>query len=429
MTLGMCDAVDTKAPGTKEADRPRSALGNAYERIRQFVRPKTKPRNQIEPKKKEKEMQQTQAHPRVTRKSSKDGVKYQGLAYACDRKRQLRDEQAKSELASRKHQSVATASLASTSRRGKLPVKPRRRRAYARDVGSEDSTSSDDSDDDSMVDNRDLWFLTGRGIELEKKLGEGTYAQVHAGRQLKPPRPVAVKIISLEKTNQRFRIKFLPRETELLRKVEHPNIIRLYTTLKYDHKVFFVMELAQRGDLLGYVQRHRVLSVPVARTIFSQILAAIEYLHQNGIYHRDLKCENILLDPGHKVKLTDFGFAREWYEPNQLCRTYCGSAAYASPEILQGLPYEPSTADVWSMGIVLFVMVQGKMPFDDTNVKQMVSVVLRYNVDFLLKRPLCSPLKALIRSVLNRDQWNRATIGQIRRSVWLEGSTKNPSAH
>ncbi|XP_022095191.1 testis-specific serine/threonine-protein kinase 6-like [Acanthaster planci] len=423
MTLGMCDNVDTKAPGSKERDRPQSALGNAYERIRQFVRPKSKPGKQTEPKTKEHEPQKQDAK-KGTQKISNGAGKLRGLAHVCERQRSLREEQTKSASASKNHQPIATARRPTVSQRGKLPGKRRRRRAYERD-DSEDS-SSDDSDDD-RVDNRDLWFLTGRGIELEKKLGQGTYAQVHAGRQLKPLRSVAVKIISLEKTNQRYRVKFLPREIELLRKVEHPNVIKLFMILKYEHKVFFVTELAQRGDLLGYIQRHKVLSVPVARTIFSQILAAIEYLHQNGIYHRDLKCENILLDPGHKVKLTDFGFAREWYEPNELCRTYCGSAAYASPEILQGLPYEPSTADIWSMGIVLFVMVQGRMPFDDTNVKQMVSVVLRYDVGFVNKRPLCSPLKALIRSILNHDQWKRATIGQIRRSPWLESPTKIPS--
>ena len=137
-------------------------------------------------------------------------------------------------------------------------------------------------------------------------------------------------------------------------------------------QVFFVTELVRGGDLLAYVRRRRWLPAPAARGIFGQLLEAVDYLHRSGIYHRDLKCENVLLDDegpadsaaaaAPRVRLTDFGFAREWFEAHRLCRTYCGSAAYASPEILQGLPYEPSTADVWSLGVVLFIMVRSLGP-------------------------------------------------------------------
>ena len=118
-----------------------------------------------------------------------------------------------------------------------------------------------------------------------------------------------------------------------------------------------VMELANQGDLLEHIQRRRVLSDDRSRHIFGQIIDGVEYLHNNGVFHRDLKCENILLNTGYKVKISDFGFAREWWEAHALCRTFCGSAAYASPEILQGIPYDPHVADIWSLGVILFIMV------------------------------------------------------------------------
>ncbi|XP_033637813.1 testis-specific serine/threonine-protein kinase 6-like [Asterias rubens] len=426
MTFGMSDALNPKTPkaqNIKSGDRPRSALGNAYERLRQLVRPKPKKKQDV-PVKTE-EAVDRKPKPKTTKaKGSEEPSKTRGLADSWDRQRKVKEDQTTTTVGkpTQQYKTLDGSRACSNSTQRPRRKKHSKRRAYAK-ADSADSSSSCEGNE--HADNEDLWFLSRRGIELEKKLGEGTYAQVHAGHQVKCNRQVAVKIISLAMTNQRYRSKFLPRETDILRKVNHPNIIHLFDTLRYGQKVFFVTELAHRGDLLCYVQKLKVLSSPVARTIFSQIADGIEYLHQNGIYHRDLKCENILLDPGDRVKLTDFGFAREWYEPNNLCRTFCGSAAYASPEILSGVSYEPSTADVWSMGVVLYVMVQGKMPFDDADVKRMLHVVRKYDVTFFSKRPLSAHLKALIQSILNHGQWDRATIGDIKSSRWLmESSVK-----
>lgn len=202
--------------------------------------------------------------------------------------------------------------------------------------------------------------LRTMGISIEGKLGEGTYAKVRSAFSNRQGKRVALKIVSRARLNSRFQRKFLPRELSILKSIKHCNIIELYQVIEKKDTIIMVMELARHGDLLEYIQKKKALPNNEARTIFTHILNAVEYLHFHGFFHRDLKCENILLDwapTGIVAKLTDFGFARDWCEAYRLCRTYCGSAAYASPEILQGIPYDPHGTDIWSIGVILFIMV------------------------------------------------------------------------
>lgn len=167
------------------------------------------------------------------------------------------------------------------------------------------------------------------------------------------------------------------------------------------------MEYAQNGSILDLIHKQKRLPESRACSIARQILAGVEYCHSQGVAHRDLKCENILLDKDNKVKLIDFGFAKcfrpmaktkgelkveamfankrknkeseknaskkEDLPPN-LSDTYCGSFAYASPEILKGIPYDPFLADIWAVGVVLFTMVYGRLPFDDRHVGKLLKV-------------------------------------------------------
>ena len=111
--------------------------------------------------------------------------------------------------------------------------------------------------------------------------------------------------------------------------------MQIYDIFEAGDKVYFVMELASGGDLLEFIKKHECVKENLARGIFSQIVAAVAYCHDNGVIHRDLKCENVLLDSKHNVMLTDFGFAK--FNPQkEMCKTFCGSAAYAAYEILKG---------------------------------------------------------------------------------------------
>ncbi|CAL1269621.1 unnamed protein product, partial [Larinioides sclopetarius] len=182
---------------------------------------------------------------------------------------------------------------------------------------------------------------------------------------------VAVKVITRDKLSNEFATKFLPREIEVLSKINHENIVKVYKIFNFPSKVYIFMELINE-DLLGYVRSHGRLKEKEARQFFEQMVNAMKYLHSLNIAHRDLKCENIMIDENQKIKIIDFGFCRSTGRFDELSCTFCGSTAYAAPEVLQGIPYDPFLFDIWSLGCVLYVMVTGMMPFDDLNVTKMV---------------------------------------------------------
>jgi testis-specific serine kinase len=165
------------------------------------------------------------------------------------------------------------------------------------------------------------------------------------------------------------------------------------------------MQHAENGSILDLIHKERRLSEPRACQLFKQMISAVDYIHSQGVCHRDIKCENILLDENFVVKLIDFGFAKNLKDmpktidpdkveaavasasgsqkisssqirkkDSKLSETYCGSYAYASPEILKGIPYDPFLSDIWAMGCVLFAMVFGRLPFDDRDPSKLIRV-------------------------------------------------------
>ncbi|CAM9722117.1 unnamed protein product [Lampetra fluviatilis] len=216
-------------------------------------------------------------------------------------------------------------------------------------------------------------ILSRYGYRLGYTLGEGTYSKVKFATSEQHQRDVAIKVIDRRKLPPDFEEKFLPREVDLLRSLHHQNIVEVLQLIEGCRGyIFFVMELAQ-SDLLRLMQERGSLDQSTARGIFTELCSAVHYLHQMHVAHRDVKCENVLLVDGLHVRLTDFGFARQ--HPGcleELSKTYCGSAAYTSPEVLLGTPYDPRLLDLWSLGVVLFIMVTGYMPFDDSNLMQLV---------------------------------------------------------
>ena len=180
-------------------------------------------------------------------------------------------------------------------------------------------------------------FLRQHGYQLldDLPLGEGSYAKVRKAYSKKMKLHVAIKIIDRKKAPEDFLKKFLPRELGIIQLLEHPNIIHVYEVLDIGEKVFVVMDIAAGGDLLDYIKTKGFVKENLSKRVFLQMVQAVKHCHENGVLHRDLKCENILLDEKANVKITDFGFARQ-FNKSEFCRTFCGSAAYAAYEILKG---------------------------------------------------------------------------------------------
>ena len=209
--------------------------------------------------------------------------------------------------------------------------------------------------------------LAKRGLLVKCSLGSGSYSKVkkainaHANFE-----EVAVKIVDRLRAPKDYQEKFLPRELSIWARLRHPNLVALLDYFEDSLRVYMVLEYANGGDALKYIQKTGALSEDQSRVWINQIGDAVRYLHDQNIAHRDLKLENLLLvERGKKIKLCDFGFVKDVCK-SDLSQTFCGSKAYAAPEILKGRSYDPKKGDVWAMGVILYIFVTGKMPFDET---------------------------------------------------------------
>lgn len=260
-------------------------------------------------------------------------------------------------------------------------------------------------------------YLLGMGYKCISTIGEGTYAKVKLATSKKHRCNVAIKILDREK-NPDFVSKFLPRELAVMRRVHHDNIIHVHELFDLGSKyVCIVMEVAEK-DLLQKIHEDKRIPKEQTKTWFSQLVSAVNYLHRIGIAHRDLKCENILLTSDGRAKISDFGFGRFVKESFKSCHTFCGSAAYCPPEVLRNIPYDPKKYDVWSLGVVLYTMITGVLPFDDTNMRELAT---------LQERPLVYPdnvevessCRAFIATLLQVNPSQRPSIQQVATHPWL----------
>lgn len=275
----------------------------------------------------------------------------------------------------------------------------------------------------------DIDALAQRGYNIGHKIGEGSYATVitagynhdngHGGIHL------ACKIIDKAKAPSDFVNKFFPRELDILTKIDHPNIIQIHSILQRGPKIFIFMSFAENGDLLTYIKKAGPVDELQAKAWFLQMAKALKYLHSHDIAHRDLKCENILLSKRLNIKLADFGFARYCRDDNGhdiKSETYCGSAAYAAPEVVRGHPYDPKLADAWSLGIILFIMLNAKMPFDDSNLSRLLE--FQQSKKFAFRRKLQDKItaqaKATVAVLLEPEPHARWNLKEILNCSWLK---------
>uniref|UniRef100_G1LU79 non-specific serine/threonine protein kinase n=1 Tax=Ailuropoda melanoleuca TaxID=9646 RepID=G1LU79_AILME len=213
----------------------------------------------------------------------------------------------------------------------------------------------------------------------------------------------------------------LPRvktEIEALKNLRHQHICQLYHVLETANKIFIVLEYCPGGELFDYIISQDRLSEEETRVVFRQIVSAVAYVHSQGYAHRDLKPENLLFDEYHKVKLIDFGLcAKPKGNKDYQLQTCCGSLAYAAPELIQGKSYLGSEADVWSMGILLYVLMCGFLPFDDDNVMALYKKIMRGKYE--VPKWLSSSSILLLQQMLQVDPKKRISVKNLLSHPWI----------
>ncbi|XP_065739826.1 serine/threonine-protein kinase MARK1 isoform X5 [Phocoena phocoena] len=198
--------------------------------------------------------------------------------------------------------------------------------------------------------------------------------------------------------------------------LNHPNIVKLFEVIETEKTLYLVMEYASGGEVFDYLVAHGRMKEKEARAKFRQIVSAVQYCHQKCIVHRDLKAENLLLDADMNIKIADFGFSNEFTVGSKL-DTFCGSPPYAAPELFQGKKYDGPEVDVWSLGVILYTLVSGSLPFDGQNLKELRERVLRgkYRIPFYMSTDCENLLKKLL--VLNPIK--RGSLEQIMKDRWM----------
>ncbi|XP_032657295.1 serine/threonine-protein kinase MARK1 isoform X2 [Chelonoidis abingdonii] len=250
---------------------------------------------------------------------------------------------------------------------------------------------------------------------LLKTIGKGNFAKVKLARHVLTGREVAVKIIDKTQLNPTS-LQKLFREVRIMKILNHPSIVKLFEVIETEKTLYLVMEYASGGEVFDYLVAHGRMKEKEARAKFRQIVSAVQYCHQKCIVHRDLKAENLLLDADMNIKIADFGFSNEFTMGNKL-DTFCGSPPYAAPELFQGKKYDGPEVDVWSLGVILYTLVSGSLPFDGQNLKELRERVLRgkYRIPFYMSTDCENLLKKLL--VLNPIK--RGSLEQIMKDRWM----------
>ncbi|EJU00186.1 Pkinase-domain-containing protein [Dacryopinax primogenitus] len=261
---------------------------------------------------------------------------------------------------------------------------------------------------------------------LLQTLGEGEFGKVKLGLHEEWGEEVAVKLMRRGNVDNQVRLSKVEREIEVLKKLKHPNIVRLYDVIETDKYIGIILEYASGGELFDHILAHRYLREKDACKLFAQLISGVWYIHQKKIVHRDLKLENLLLDRNRNVIITDFGFANRFeHKADDLMVTSCGSPCYAAPElVISEGAYVGSAVDVWSCGVILYAMLAGYLPFDDDPSNpdgDNINLLYKYIVSTTLTFPdyVSEGARHLLGIMLVPDPKYRASLQTVMQHEWL----------
>lgn len=260
---------------------------------------------------------------------------------------------------------------------------------------------------------------------IVKKIGKGRFGLVKLGEHLTTGAQVAIKIVDKSGLNV-VESNSIKTEAEVMTCLNHPNVVRLLEVIETKYELALIMEYANGGDLFEYVvggAKRRKLSEKEVRSLFSQVVAGLAYCHRHFVVHRDIKAENILLDSQGNVRIGDWGFSSV-YHPGLTIETACGSLDYAAPEVLTGLVSYGPSVDIWALGVLLYFLLSGRLPFtapNDFDVYQLIK-----KAEYKTPKGISRECKNILKSLLNPDAQTRITISDVEKHPWMVADLDAP---
>ncbi|CAH8665305.1 unnamed protein product [Schistosoma bovis] len=246
-------------------------------------------------------------------------------------------------------------------------------------------------------------------------IGRGNFSKVKLALHSLVNIEVAVKVIDRTKFDEKTR-RLLSQELTNMERLHHPHIIRAYEAHEVLQRWHLVMEYAPKGELNSYLKRSGRLDEKTSKNYSSQILSALDHLHNNGVVHRDLKAENVFIVSNMYVKLGDFGFSK-CVAPDAALTTFCGSPPYAAPELFVADSYTGPAVDLWALGVLLFYMVTGSLPFKADSLHKIKRLIL--SGDYRIPAYVSNDCQTLISGLLVTNVERRYTVSQAKSSKWF----------
>ncbi|XP_055801106.1 CBL-interacting serine/threonine-protein kinase 24 [Solanum dulcamara] len=253
--------------------------------------------------------------------------------------------------------------------------------------------------------------------EVGRTIGEGTFAKVKFARNTENGENVAIKVLAKSTILKHRMVEQIKREISIMKIVRHPCIVRLHEVLASQTKIYIIQEFVTGGELFDKIVHLGRLSEDEARRYFQQLIDAIAHCHSKGIYHRDLKPENLLLDIQGNLKVSDFGLSALPQQGVELLYTTCGTPNYVAPEVLSNRGYDGAAADVWSCGIILYVLMAGYLPFDETDLPTLYTKIKA--AEFSCPFWFSPRATSLIRKIIDPNPQTRIKIEGIKRDPWF----------